>query len=354
MGSESALSQQRSYSMSSHPFFEAQSINFDPRPLDGIKITPQCLRAKGYKLFLMDSGHDESPLSMRSEARRSEQSREKEFLRPRIHEGKLNQLVSWLVYDLILKGSHLNALERRELSTMIRFTRHPGERVFGDYEQRAGYSNSNQGEMDSSVLNRVDRVNFAMNKHRLFDPSRADGWSQQTTSVPDETLFVSIHSNNSGGVYDDADYSWIILDPEAHLGSMDYVAARKMAESFDEILPDYLEESSNDSAVDKRLKFESRDAFALSRTKIMPLTRPLKMMSRMVGSDNTTKFLTESFFMTGKVGHLLHRELEDSSRYKAVQFFRGSQKVADYQVSRLYMMYAQSVVLGINRYLGCD
>jgi hypothetical protein len=138
--------------------------------------------------LILDPGHDDSSASRRSDARVRGGQGGTTFLWPKIHEGQLNSAVSWMAFEMILRDPSLSSSERDELRTMIRFTRYPGEKYFGQYESRESYYSSNQGTIDSGITNRRDRANYMMQKHRSYSPSNQGVWSTQLSNVSDQTF----------------------------------------------------------------------------------------------------------------------------------------------------------------------
>ena len=147
-------------------------------------IKPSCLKKNGVELLVLDPGHDDSPVSRRSDDKVRAESGLK-FLWPKIHEGQLNSAVAWLAFETILLDPSLSEEERDELRSMIRFSRYPGEASFGEFEKSQGYYSMTQGKIDSGVGNRQSRVNTMMRSHRKFQSSAKPKWSSNFSNIQD-------------------------------------------------------------------------------------------------------------------------------------------------------------------------
>lgn len=325
---------------SPHPLFQAYTENFVPEPPTGISLKPACLRQHGLDLVVLDPGHDDSELSRRSEAKACRNCQD-EFLRPLIHEGQANQAVAWMAFDLMLKDPTLTPEERAELRTMLRFTRLPGEQNFGDYEKTLGYIDHANGPINSSTVGRVEHVNDMMAHHRRV-PDRFE-------DVTSRTLVQSVHANSSG-FYDAADYLWIMRPVDVSTAGWSYL--RNLANGFAAEMPEYFRDDSKDDRTTRRLKAAVRPTYAADRV-VLDHYDGTRMLGPLVGNAQTIRALSEGFFMDGKAGALVYRELADPTRAKFLRFERDGHEIARYAISDLYVRYARSLVKGIANQFGC-
>jgi|GEM_PF-1380614 len=328
------------YPSASHPILEAFTENFVVEPPSGNPLKPECLRRRGIDLIVLDAGHDDSELSRRSEAKRCRTCPD-EFLRPLIHEGHANQAVAWMAFDLMLKDPSLNDAERTELRGMVRFTRLPGELNYGEYEKALGYTDRLNGPITSNTVNRVEHVNHMMAYHRRV--------ADRTEDVTSRTLMQSIHANSSG-YYNAADYLWVMRPQNITDNAWSYL--RSLAAGFASEMPPYFMGEKGDSEEVRRLKDAVRPTYVAERTRLDHYDGT-RMLGPLVGNAQTIRALSEGFFMDGKAGELVYRELSDPAQAKSLRFNREGREIASYAVSDLYVLYARSLVKGISNQFGC-
>ncbi len=341
--------------LSNDYFLRAQSQNIDIRSPSGINFRPQCLKNAGVDLIILDAGHDDSPDSQRSEALPYQGASAPQELRPKVHEGHLNMVTAWMVYDMILKDSHLSDLERRELQTMLRLTRHPGEKSFGEFEKDFGYSNSIEGPINPGVDYRKEHTNYMMAHHRAFDPHSENFLSDLTEDVTSRSVMVSIHGNATDGYYNDIDLAWVITPQNIPNTDPSYLLGQTVAQGLSLAMPGFFQIYPGDNFVISQLKSAVFGTYDLGKIYVQAHQKDLRMLSTGLGNPHTNKILVEGFMMTGKAGDLVQRELtNDSIPQKGLSFYRGgSHLVASYDVSDLYYRYAQSIVIGLSRSYGC-
>jgi hypothetical protein len=337
--------------MSSSFYVEPAAQGFIPTAVDGVSFRPDCFRAKGVELLILDPGHDDSTASRRSDAKVRGGGDKFQFLWPKIHEGNLNQVAAWMIYDLILKDVRLTPAERRELQTMIRFSRHPGEKTFGQYEKEMGYYAETQGTIDDTVTNRKARINYMMQNHRAYNPDSLSYWSGPKKDVSSKTVMLSVHANSSD-FFDEGDVTWIIPPKETATTSATYSLLNNLVSGFSNRLGDYFESALGDSQTVKELKAGAAPSVTLSRIIKREHSDNLAMLSPTLGNSSTRKILTEGFVMNGKAGHLANLEITGNTPKKLV--FRHAGATANtYDVAELYLAYARSIVQGLNNAFGC-
>ncbi len=336
--------------MTTHSFVEASAVGFTSSPPANAHLSPSCLRAKGIELIALDPGHDDSDASRRSDAKVSGEGSSTRFLWPEIHEGNLNQVVAWLAYDMILKDPKLSDGERAELQSMIRFSRHPGERTFGEYELADGYSTSSQGTIDDTVTNRKARVNFMMKNHR---PLKSDGTWASAKDVTSRTAFISVHANSSD-YFGDGDVTWVIPPRGLTAGSPSRLFQSALVSGLADEFGEYYDPPSSDSNEVRSLKKALQPTVRPDEIIVAEHPVNLAMVSSELGNAQTRKLLLEGFVMNGKAGKLAHLELtRPESQLMKLKFRRKGKAVATSLVSSVYVAYAKSVVQGLSRWADC-
>lgn len=336
-----------------HPFLRSETEGFSLDYGDVAYVTPTCLKNSGIELIAIDPGHDDTPSSRRSDALvRGQENRGVQFLWPKVHEGNLNQVVSWLAYEYMVNHPRLSFSERTELSTMIRFSRYPGEKTFGQYEKEFGYSTKTQGTIDFSVTNRKDRVNFMMKNHRTFDAQARHFWSAQTKDVTSNTLFVSVHADSSE-YFNEGDHSWIIPPQDLGPESENKILQSFFVKGFSYGFGNYFQWDREDSSEIKNLKLDLQGTVQEESIKTQEHRLDLAMLSKSVGNSDTLKFLTEGFVMNGKAGNLANKDMT-SLQPMFLSFKRGTRHIKSYDYARLYGAYAKSIVKSITGAYGCS
>jgi hypothetical protein len=241
----------------------------------------------------------------------------------------------------MLKDSSLSAAEREELRSMIRFSRLPGEREFGEYEKEEGYAERVNGPITSDTTNRLEHVNYMMSHHRRVPHALED--------VTGRTLIQMVHANSSG-FYDRADYLWI-MRPQA-MSDKAWSYFRSLARGFESEMASYFRLLPGDNDVVRGLKDAVRPTYAASRT-MMNHYAGSRMLGPLLGNGQTVRALAEGFFMDGRAGNLVYRELSSPNHSKYLRFERDGRQVARYIISDLYVNYARSIVRGISNEYGC-
>lgn len=314
--------------------------NFEVSSVSGVSLKPQCLRNHGLDLIVIDAGHDDSILSRRSEAKRCPDC-PTEVLRPLIHEGQLNAAVSNMIFDMMMKDASLTSQERAELRSMVRLSRHPGEVLFGEYEVAMGRLAQTNGPIRPNTENRLEHINIMMNQHLDASGVRRD--------VTSRTLIQMIHANNAS-FYDRADYLWILRPLQMSPIAWEYF--QSLARGFQQEMQPYFSWRKSDPQLIRELKDAVRPHYHEDRTK-MDHSDVTRMLRPGLGNEQTIRALSEGFFMDGKAGNLVHREISNPSHNKYLSFYRENQVVARYIISDLYVQYARSVVRGIGERFGC-
>lgn len=338
--------------MSANYFLEAKAINFQPEPVQGINLRPECLVQNGVELIVLDPGHDDTSNSIRSEGKDTPNGKAY-FGRPRVHEGKLTMITAWLAYDLMLKDSNLSSSDRKKLQSMIRLARYPGEKTFGEYEKTAGYYSTTQGTIDEGVGNRQARVNYMMRNHREYDPNRSNGWGATLKDVASKTVFLSVHANNTDELYDAVDVSWVIPPKDAPSSGATYKLGRAVANAMSEEFSEFATVRPGDSAEVQRLKNGVDDSFRSNKIRLESHSTNLAMLSSSLGNSSTRKLLLEAFMMSGKAGHLANIDILNVKPARSLQLLRAGKVVATYDYSPLYLHYARSLVKAVGDTYGC-
>ncbi|MEZ4814260.1 MAG: hypothetical protein R3A80_03515 [Bdellovibrionota bacterium] len=338
--------------MSPNYFVNASAENFNIDPPSFSNIRPQCLHNNGVDLIILDGGHDDSSNSTRSDAKVRGGNGKYVILWPKVHEGRLNMATAWMAYDLMLKDPSLSASERKELQTMIRFSRHPGEKSFGEYEKSFGYYSSTQGSIDSGVTNRKNRVNYMMQNHRSYDPSRPNNLSSSYENVTSNTVMISVHANSSD-YYNEGDVTWVIPPKGTSTSSKTYQLLSQIRKGMSRHFGSFYTPESNDDRTIASLKDKVYPTVAESRILGKEHSVNLAMLSSTLGNSNTVKLLLEGFVMNGNAGDIANREITKSSRPMKLNFDRSGRSVISYDVSNVYLSYAKSIVQGISDRYGC-
>jgi len=329
-------------------FTSVQAQGFSFQPIKGLGLSPTCLKNSGIKLLILDAGHDDSSRSIRSDAKVRGGDGRYVILWPEVHEGQLNFTTAYLTYAYILGNPALSNAQRNELQSMIRFTRLPGESKFGQYESEDGYG-SIGGTITQGIENRANRINSMMANHRPYDSSRGSYSRSVKNDLRTETLFVSVHANSSD-YYDEGDHTWVI-PPKTQSRPTEisrYLAS--FQEGFSSRLSDLLEVKGGDTSQEASLKRGAQSSTQRGNIRISKHSTNLTVLSTQVSTPY--KFLTEGFVMNGKVGHLAYLEMtKDAS--KKLLFKRGSRNVTSYDVTDVYLHYAQSIVESLQNQFDC-
>jgi hypothetical protein len=109
--------------------------------------------------------------------------------------------------------------------------------------------------------------------------------------------------------------------------------------------------SGADSSEVRSLKSGLRPSFAESKISLNSHPKDLAMLSSQLGSQRTSKMLTEGFVMNGKAGNLARRQLEGEGM--KIKFNYKGSRVQTYLVSDVYIQYAKSIAEGIGESFGC-
>jgi hypothetical protein len=338
--------------MNPHYFLSAQAENFSTPTLNSLSLKPSCLKRNGLDLLVLDGGHDDSKNSTRSDAKVRGGSDKYVILWPKVHEGQLNMATAWMAYDIMLKDPSLTAAERDELRTMIRFSRHPGEKTFGEYERSFGYYSSTQGTIDSGVTNRRQRVNFMMANHRQYDPSKSNKLSTSFSNVTSNSVVLSIHANSST-YYNEGDVTWIIPPKGTSQTSKSFQLLNQIRRGMALYFGDFFTPSSKDDRTIASLKEKVLPTVRESRILHREHSTNLAMLSSSLGNSNTVKLLLEGFVMNGNAGDVANREITQSSKPMKLKMSRSGTQVMTYDISNVYINYAQSIAQGISDRYGC-
>ncbi len=338
--------------MATNLFVEASGDSFSATPPDGLAITPSCLRKGGVELLILDPGHDDSAMSMRSDAKVRGGGSSTKFIWPKIHEGNLTQVTAWLVYDLMMKDERLSARERQELQTMVRFTRHPGEKTYGQYEKELGYSSSTQGTIDSGVTNRASRIRFMMENHRAYDPNNAKFWAGSSRDVTSKSVMISIHANSSD-YFNEGDVSWVIPPKSTSGSSATGKFQLGMVKGLSQGFGEYYGDTAGDPRAVSDLKSDLASTVRTDSIQTKQHSVNLAVLSPTLGSSSTRKLLIEGFVMNGKAGNLANRQLTQPSGVPKLSFKHAGKAANSYGVTDVYVAYARGIVRGINTALDC-
>lgn len=326
--------------------------NYDLGTMSLPTLKPACLKSSGFDLIALDPGHDDTSASRRSDAKVRGGNGKYVFLWPKVHEGQLNMVTSLLVAHYMLSNPALSAAEKRELTQMIRLSRYPGERRFGDYELEEGYISSSVGSIDDTVTNRRNRVNQMIRSHRKYSSSNAKGWASAVSNVQERAMFVSVHANSTD-YFDEGDFGWVIPPNTTSIGTLTSAFQTALAQGFGSQMLAALTPKSSDDRDIFNLKNAIYKNYETSKVRKTKHSTNLAMLSTSLGTAKTLKVLSEGFVMNGKAGHIAHLELNASSP-RAMRVFRGSTQVQEYGVSSVYDGYAKSLVLGIANQVKCN
>ncbi|MBP7845701.1 MAG: hypothetical protein KA116_12920 [Proteobacteria bacterium] len=331
-------------------FIEPKAINFSFKAESGLGVTPSCLKKSGFELLVLDPGHDDSSNSRRSDAKVRGGNGKYVFLWPEVHEGNLTMVTSYLAYEYLLGNPSLSERDRSELKTMIRFTRLPGEKTFGQYEKDSGYGPLG-GSITSGIDNRKERVNIMMANHRPYDASTGKASSTRSVDYSGKTLMLSVHANSTD-YFDEGDLSWMIppKNPESPSSIKDLVLSLRKGFSLE--FGDFLDVQSSDSSEVAKLKQGAEPSVRETSIRTNEHEQNLAMLSSVIKTPN--KVLLEGFVMNGKMGHLAQIDIKNSSARKKLEFYRSGKLMATYDVAELYMAYARSIVKGIQEKTDCQ
>jgi hypothetical protein len=338
--------------MSPNYFLSAHANNFSVQPLNSISLKPQCLHDNGIDLIILDGGHDDSEDSTRSDAMVRGGNGKYVILWPKVHEGRLTMTTAWLAYDLMLKDPSLSESDRNELQTMIRFTRHPGEKSFGEFEKSAGYYSATQGTIDSGITNRRERANFMMKNHRNYSASSSNHLSSSFDDVTSHSVMVSVHANSSD-YYNEGDVTWVIPPKGTSTSSKTYQLLSQIRKGLSRHFGEFFTPLSSDSREIASLKNEVYPTVAENKILGQEHDVNLAMLSPSLGNSSTVKLLVEGFVMNGDAGDIANHEITKSSNPMQLIFERSGKEVIRYDVSNLYLAYAKSIVQGLSDRYGC-
>jgi len=342
-------SQPTTQSFIGHPFFEAQAENFElpfsPLP----PLEPGCLKRSGWDLVILDAGHDDSEASMRSDSRIRGGDGRLVFLWPEVHEGQLNWLTAYLAYEIIVGNPALSLSQKNELKSMLRFTRHPGETFYGEFEALEGYGERG-GEITSGIENRLERANQMIRFHRPFDPETQTFSKLRVQDVTNRALLLSIHANSSD-YYDEDDLTWIIPPFEVNRGPNMEGILTSFQEAFSVSLSDYLRDLPEDTPERSRLKRLPRETVLKENILLKEHWRDLTMLKPEIRTFD--KLLLEGFVMNGMIGHLAMLDIRGESQRMRVVTSRKGRHLARYSFSFLYYAYAEAIVRSLLLRTGC-
>ncbi|HVJ64889.1 MAG TPA: hypothetical protein VM901_06510 [Bdellovibrionota bacterium] len=325
--------------------------NFDLTTLSLPKLTPSCLRKNNFELIAIDPGHDDSSASRRSDAMVRGGNGKFVFLWPKVHEGQLNMVTALLMYHYIVSNPALSSAEKSEIAKMVRLSRYPGEKRFGEYEIEAGYTASSVGSIDDTVTNRRNRVNQMIRSHRA-PTSTSSGWAGSTTNVQEKTIFLSVHANSTS-YFDEGDYGWMIPPNTTSISTLTGTFQSALASGFGTEMFSALKPLSSDDSEVSRLKNAVFSVYQTPSIRKGKHSDNLAMLSTSLGTAKTLKVLSEGFVMNGKVGHIANIELNAASP-KWLQAYRDGEEVFEYGYSTVYDAYAKSLVSGLSNLLKCD
>ncbi len=331
--------------LSGHYFFTPQATGFNITSEQDLFLTPECIKAKGMSLVILDPGHDDTDASRRSDAK--DRGGSKYYFKwPEVHEGQANMVSSYLALEYALAHPSLSVNQKRELRTMIRFSRHPGEKTFGDYEALSGYGVRGGCSITSGVTNRPERVTAMAKSHRPFDPATGKFSTTQKLDVTSKSLMISVHGNSTT-YWDEGDLIWLI-PPKANA---DTLLMNKLKEGFSASFLNFYTIKSTDDSQTVSLKNGARSSANLDRIKLSTHPDSLAMLGSRVAM--TRKVLLEGYVMNAKAGHLAYRDIKEVAPREKLDFLRSGVKVASYDVSETYMTYAKSIIRGLNKYFAC-
>lgn len=328
------------------------STNFDLGTLSMPSLKPSCLKSSGIELIAIDPGHDDSSSSRRSDAKVRGGNGKYVFLWPKVHEGQLNMVTSLLAAHYMVSNPALSESERKEMEQMVRLSRYPGEKRFGEYELDEGYVSSSVGSIDHTVTNRRERVNQMLRQHRPFTGSTAKGWGSTVKNVQERALFLSVHANSTE-YFDEGDFGWMIPPNSSSVASKILSFQNALAGGFGFHMFNTLKPRDSDDDKVYRLKKDIYQNYEASKIRKGKHSTNLAMLSTSLGTSNTVKVLSEGFVMNGKAGHIAHLELNDSTPM-LMQAYRDGDQVQEYGVSSIYDAYARSIVAGIANFSKCN
>lgn len=332
-----------------HPFFEVQTENLEVPASVLPPLEPGCLKRSGWELVILDAGHDDSDVSMRSDSRVRGGDGSLVFLWPEIHEGQLNWLTAYLVYDIIVSHPALSVSQKNELKTMLRFTRHPGEIFYGEFEALEGYGERG-GEITAGIENRLERANQMIRFHRPFDPQTESYSKLQVQDVTHQALLLSIHANSTD-YYDEDDLSWIIPPFRANRGPNMEGILNSFQEAFSVSLGEYLKDLPEDTPQRSCLKRVSRASVLRENISLIEHWRDLTMLKPEIRTFD--KLLLEGFAMNGMIGHLAMLDIRERAQKMRIVTSRKGQHLARYNFSYLYYAYAEAIVRSLLLRTGC-
>ncbi|NCN40347.1 hypothetical protein GW916_03770 [bacterium] len=336
--------------LSGFEFAEVETQNFDFEVAASMpKLSPSCLRRSGLELIILDPGHDDSDNSRRSDAKDPGGSKYY-FKWPKVHEGQMAQVTAYFAYEYLVSHPGLSDNQRNELKTMIRFTRHPGESKFGQYESERGYGVQG-GTITSGVTNRRDRINHMITNHRPYESSTGTWSRSRTWDLKDKTIFLSIHGNSTT-YFEEGDHTWLI--PAKNDSGLSGVQAliRGLKKGWETMFGDFLETDSGDSAEVVRLKNGSQSSVREESIRSAEHSTDLAVLSSNVKTDH--KLLLEGFVMNGKIGKLAHLDMSQGASSKKLVFKRNNTIVKSYDVAGVYLAYARSIAAGLVSRLNCE
>jgi hypothetical protein len=228
---------------------------------------------------------------------------------------------------------------------MIRFTRHPGEKYFGDWEQSAGYS-TRGGLITDGVENRAARINSMAANHRLYDSSTGTYNKNQKVNVTSKSIMLSVHANSTD-YFNEGDNIWII--PPKSGADSSLISSLKAG--FSTSWLNFFKILSTDDATNKSLKNGAASSAELSKIKTATHSVNLAVLGSSVSIRR--KALLEGWVMNGKVGNLSNRDMKELPPRSKIEFYRSGSLVKSYDVTEVYKTYAKSIVRGLNKYLAC-
>ncbi len=328
-----------------HYFFTPQAVNFDIQSESDLYISPSCMRRKGIELVVLDPGHDDSSASKRSDAKDPGGSRYY-FKWNEVHEGQSNMMSAYLALEYALINPRLSIPERRELRTMIRLSRHPGERYFGDWEQYAGYG-TRGGSITAGIENRASRVNAMAANHRPFDSILQNYSKTQKVNVTSKAIMLSVHANSTD-YFGSGDHIWLI--PPKSGADTSLMTALK--NGFNITWTNFFKPLATDTSADKTLKSGAASSANLSAIRTNTHSVNLAMLGSSVAISR--KALLEGWVMNGRVGNLAYNDIKVNAPREQLQFYRQGSLIKSYDVSEAYKTYAKSIVRGLNKYFGCN
>jgi hypothetical protein len=321
-----------------HYLFTPKAVGFDIKSESDLYISPSCMRKKGIELVILDPGHDDSSASQRSDVNGK-------FKWPEVHEGQSNMVSAFLALEYALINPKLSVSEQKELRTMIRLSRHPGEKYFGDLEQSAGYG-VRSGLITSGVENRPGRVNAMAANHRPYDPTTQSYSTNQKVNVTSKSLLISVHANSTDA-WDSGDYIWLI----APKSGVDTSLMNNLKAGFSTTWANFFKVLSTDTSADASLKRGAASSANLDKIRTGPHTVNLAMLGSQINISKKT--LLEGWVMNGKVGHLSYNDIKVNAPREKLEIYRGGSLLKSYDASEVYKTYGKSIVRGLNKYFGC-